>query len=213
MFDITTTYTDYDDEKQTETLWFHLNKQDILDNLDLKEQIEEFQAIFTEQKRTLSQLEVKQILELVKRMVRLSYGERSEDRKRFKKASSNPDVWDNFFESAVYDQFLTDLFVPEPIKAFEFLLAVMPKDLRLQAEEQVKRDNPEAYADYETALRSPGAAASQLIADVQEARANGARPEFGPPASAFVKPAKDISSMSREEIEATLKALTDGKSA
>jgi len=205
MIDKTVKYEDYDGEPQVETLWFHLTKQDILDNLDLKEQFEALQAIFTSEKRSLSLLEVKQILELVKRIVNLSYGERSEDRKRFRKGSKHPEVWDAFYESAVYDEFLSGLFAPDPSKAFEFLLAVMPKGLMAEAEAEVAQKNPEMYKDYQTARGELNKKRAAVVAPVEFEVTHQTEP-FG---DTFAEPVltKKPAEMSREELEAALNKI------
>jgi hypothetical protein len=199
MISKTVTYTNYNNEQKTRTLWFHMSKQDILDNLDLQQQVEALQKIFDGKKRPISVLEITQILELIKRIVKITYGERSADGERFKKASVNPEVWDAFFETAAYDEFIESRFVPDPMLALEFLLDVMPAGLRAEAEAEVKAKQPEVYSEYESAL-SPQQKAESFDKAV---RANIAEEEQ----MVFGQASKKTTDMTREELEAALEAI------
>jgi hypothetical protein len=199
MITETIEYKNFRDEPRTKKLWFHMSKQDVLDNLSLKEQVEALQHIFEGEKRQISVLEITQILELVKRITKISYGVQSEDGERFKKGSANPEVWEAFFETPAYDQFIEGKFMPDPSKAFEFLLAVMPKDLRLEAEAEAKKTNPALYAEYEAALgQNPGATISVVNAD-PVAAAEVTNP--------VIRPVPRPNDMTREELEAALNAI------
>jgi hypothetical protein len=209
MISETVSYTNFNNEPRTKKLWFHMSKQDVLDNLSLKEQVEALQEIFSGEKRQISILEITQILELVKRITKIAYGEKSADGERFRKGSANPDVWDAFFETPAYDQFIESKFMPDPSKALEFFLAVMPPELRRDAEAEAKKQNPVAYAEYEAAKADGAPLQSPTNPTIRPVP----RTDLPAAESPFVKPAKDISSMTREEIEATLKALQEGKQA
>lgn len=122
------TYTDFDGSEVTETLTFNITKVELADNLHMREELEELQKMFEGDERTLETREIQAILDLVKKFMQLSYGEIDESgpRKRFVKT---PATWENFQQTAAYDQFLMDLFT-DTTQAFSFLLDVMPQDLR-----------------------------------------------------------------------------------
>lgn len=141
MITKTITYTDYNDESVTETLHFHLTKARLLDNLDLREELEALAQQFAGDRHSLSNAEIMEVLQLVKRFMKLSYGVRSADGKKF---TQNDEVYNDFADSAAYDAVLFELF-ETPDTAMAFLAGVMPKDLmeagrKAQAErEGVKR--------------------------------------------------------------------------
>lgn len=141
MLKKTVTYTDFNDEKKSKTLWFNLSRSKLLDNLDLEGRVKEVMALSEGEKRDLTPDEIRIILNLVKDIVRLSYGERSEDGERFKQT---PEVWDAFSESAVYDELLLSLF-QNVEEAYAFIVGILPKDFREQAENAVKADRPELF--------------------------------------------------------------------
>jgi hypothetical protein len=196
MITETISYTNFHGEPRTKKLWFHMSKQDVLDNLSLKEQVEALQQIFQGEKRQISVLEITQILELVKRITRISYGVQSEDGERFKKGSANPEVWEAFFETPAYDKFIEGKFMPDPSKAFDFLLNVMPDDLRAEAESEVQKTNPGLYAEYQEAQgKNPGATIVTVNAD---------------PVAAALPTKRGTNDMTREELEAALNAIKNG---
>lgn len=137
MLKKTVSYTDFDDKPQQETLWFNLTKADVLDNLDLIEEAEGVQNMLDGEKRSLTTSEIRRLIQLVKKIAQLSYGVRSEDGKRF---SKKPELWEEFLETAVYDQFLVDLFT-KPEEGYAFIVGILPKDLT----DQVKTTQPELF--------------------------------------------------------------------
>lgn len=131
-------YTDFDDNECVETLYFNLTKTELTENLDMKDELEKIQQDFTgDGKRNLEEHEIRRILELVKTFMRLSYGIRSEDGKRFIKT---PELWTEFTQTAAYDSFLFGLF-ENPANALAFMTGILPKDLRSKAIEEANRQN------------------------------------------------------------------------
>lgn len=129
-------YTDFDDNESVETLYFNLTKTELADNLDLKEEFEKLQSEFIgDNKRELESQEIRKILELVKTLMRLSYGVRSADGKRFVKTQEQ---WTEFTQTAVYDQFLFSLF-EQPTNAMNFITGILPKELRSAALEAAQK--------------------------------------------------------------------------
>lgn len=130
-------YEDFDENQVTETLYFNLTKTELADNLDLEDELKEIQKDFTGQgNRTLEKHEIRRVLELVKTFMRLSYGVRSEDGKRFIKTDQ---IWEEFTQTAAYDAFLFSLF-QEPEKAFAFMIGILPKDAREAAIKASEKD-------------------------------------------------------------------------
>lgn len=137
MISRTVTFTDYDDNKQTETVWFHLSRATVFDNLDLEEDFEKLEAKFKGDKREITREETIEILKLVKRLFKLSYGVRFEvdGKTRFRQ---NDEVLQQFEDSPAYDAILWDLF-SNPEDIFAFLSGIFPKDLRDEAQQKMKQ--------------------------------------------------------------------------
>lgn len=133
MIKQTVQYTDFNDKNQTEVLYFNISKSELMDHLNLRDDLEKIQESLEGPERDLKMEEIQEILNLVKRIMRLAYGRRSADGLNFRK---NDEIWDDFYSSAAYDSFIMSLF-ENPEKAFEFLVAVMPKDLMEQARREM----------------------------------------------------------------------------
>lgn len=145
-------YVDFNDEPQEETLYFNISKTELADNLHLKQEFEEIEKIFQGPLRELTTTEVRLILNLVKTFMQLSYGKRSEDGKHFHKTAK---IWEDFKSTAAYDEFLYSLF-KDPQKAVDFLVGVLPADLREQAEAHVKQNQPDLFKEtHEGVLPDP----------------------------------------------------------
>ncbi|WNM72437.1 hypothetical protein SEA_MOSSY_58 [Gordonia phage Mossy] len=138
MLKKTVAYTDFDDNDAMETLYFNLTKSELADNMSLEEELEKIQQDFIGMgKRKLEPKEIQRVLDLVKLFMRLSYGIRSEDGKRFVKT---PQIWEEFTQTAAYDAFLFSLF-QDPQNAFDFMVGILPKDMRDPAMQALKKQN------------------------------------------------------------------------
>lgn len=135
MLKQTVEYIDFDEQRAVETVYFNITKTELTSHLHLKEELEKMLEMFQGPKRELGTNEITQILDLVKLFMRLSYGVRSEDGKRFIKS---PQLWTEFTQTSVYDTFLFSLF-ENADNAFNFMLGVMPADLREQATAEAKK--------------------------------------------------------------------------
>lgn len=170
MLKQTVTYYDFDDNESQETLYFNLTKAELADNLYLQTELEELQEIFKGKQRDLEVPEIQRIIDLVKTLMRLSYGIRSEDGKRFIKSEEQ---WVEFTQTAVYDTFLYSMF-EDASKAVEFMTGILPKDLRAEAQKMVDTGVhsiskvPESTL---TEVKSDGNDISQLSPEQMEAAA------------------------------------------
>lgn len=138
MIKKTITYTAFDDEIVTEDFYFHIKKSTLLDNMDLKDTLQDLQDSLTAEGRTeenLTEDEVKSLLQLVKRLMRLSYGIRSEDGKKHRQSD---EIWDDFHDSAAYDAILFQMFQEKGV-AMAFLGGIMPKELMEEAEAEMRK--------------------------------------------------------------------------
>lgn len=133
MIKQTVNYTDFDGNEQEETLYFNITKTEMTDMLDFKDDLEALSKRLSGPERVLDDKDVKDILSVVKRLARDSYGIRSEDGKRFKKS---PEIWQEFTETAVYDAWMFGMF-ENPTKAFDFMTGILPQDLVEEARAQM----------------------------------------------------------------------------
>lgn len=129
MLKKTVEFLNFNDQKDTETLYFNIMKSELADiGPILIPELEKFRemTIDQDQERDLTMDEIKQLLDVIKLLMRYSYGERSEDGKRFDKS---PGVYERFQQTAAYDAFLMGLFENAGAGAFEFIMGILPKDL------------------------------------------------------------------------------------
>lgn len=128
MLKKTVKYTDYFGEQHTEDFYFHLPKAELTElALDEDGVIGKLQAL------TSDTAKGSEILKFFKLFLVKSYGERSEDGKRFIKSE---EAQHEFSQTAAFDQILGDLvtYADDPV---EFMKAVLPSDLAKAAEEEM----------------------------------------------------------------------------
>lgn len=130
MLKQTVSYFDFDDNPSQETLYFNLTKTELADNIHLQAELEQMQETFSVEKERLTPDEIRQLVDIVKTIMRLSYGVRSADGKRFIKTE---ELWTEFTQTAAYDAFLYSLF-EDPNKAVLFMTGILPKEVRSTVE-------------------------------------------------------------------------------
>lgn len=130
MLKKTVTYTDYFGEKHTEDFYFHLPKAELTELA-----LDEGGILGKLQSLTSDAAKGSEILAFFKMFLLKSYGERSEDGKRFIKSE---EAQKEFSQTAAYDQILGDLvtYADDPV---EFMKAVLPADLAKAAEEEMNK--------------------------------------------------------------------------
>jgi hypothetical protein len=127
------TFVDFDGNKETETHWFHISQSNLTDHvLRLQPKFLDMQKRLSGDKKTLTVEEVILILDLIKEMVRISYGVRFEKdgKTRFRQTD---EVFQDFRDSPAYDALLTS-FMENPSEGMDFMQAVMPQNLIEQAQ-------------------------------------------------------------------------------
>lgn len=134
MYKQVVTYEDYDDVQQIETLYFNVTQIELTANLDLKDEAEALQQELLGEPRDLTQDELRRLLELIKKIVKLGYGVR-ESSKKFVK---NEEVWNDFESSPAYDAFIISLF-EDPSRAAAFMTGVLPRSLREAAQAEMNQ--------------------------------------------------------------------------
>lgn len=133
----------FDGDMVTETLWFHMNKVDLIE-LQQSEPggfTDTLQAFMSRKPEDWTNKDKFKLFEFFRAMVDKAYGERSSDGKRFKKS---PEILANFKDSIFYDEFVLSLLEDEN-KSIKFFNGVMPKALL----EQAKKDRPDVFNQIE----------------------------------------------------------------
>ena len=125
------TYTNFEGEQETETLYFHLNKVELME-MQVSEKRGLAQYITDIQKAENN----KEIFRLFKEIVLRAYGERSEDGKKFIK---NERLREEFEGSLAYEELMVKL-VTEADFASKFVNGIMPAGMADQIAARMGQD-------------------------------------------------------------------------
>lgn len=112
------TYTDYNDEEQTEDFYFNLNKAEIME-MDLEANGAYAQYL----QRIVDKRDGKLIGEEFKRLILKSYGVKSDDGRRFIKSQQ---LREEFEQTEAYSELFMEL-ATSPEKCEKFVQGIMPK--------------------------------------------------------------------------------------
>lgn len=201
MIKKTVHYTDFNDMPQTKHLYFHVSKNELIDNLDLQDELESMQRMLSGDERELERHEVQKMIDLIRRLFRISYGERSEDGQNFRKSDA---IWEKFASSPAYDECLFEMF-QNPEEAFQFMSGIMPKDLAQQAmaEAEARQDSRPVPQD-RLPKQVSEAKSPTMFDDFDHQRGALNYDSDGPQQEA---PEHDPNGPSQEEIQAQIKKL------
>lgn len=112
------TYTDYNGEERTEDFYFNLNKAEVMEmNLSANGAYGEYLQ------RIVDQRDGKSIAEEFKRLIVKSYGEKSDDGKRFVKSEALSEA---FIQTEAYSELYMQL-ATDPDASTKFIEGVLPK--------------------------------------------------------------------------------------
>lgn len=126
------TYTNFEGEQETETLYFHLNKVELME-MQVSEKRGLAQYITDIQKAENN----KEIFRLFKEIVLRAYGERSGDGKKFIK---NERLREEFEGSLAYEELMVKL-VTEADFAAKFVNGIMPAGMADQIAARMGQDS------------------------------------------------------------------------
>lgn len=117
MFTDKITYEDYNGNTVTEEVFFNISKMEML-TLDA-----EHGGAYGEYLQKIAETEdMKALLDAFKQIVKIAYGVKSEDGKKFVKSE---EVFKDFEDSPLYDEFMMKLMMEEEY-AMKFILGAMP---------------------------------------------------------------------------------------
>lgn len=117
----TITYTNYDGVEVTETFYFNLTKSE----LTLWETSEDG-GVSSRLKRMVDSKDGKSIMASFYDIMMRSYGEKSDDGRRFIKS---PELSKAFSETVAFDVIFSEM-ITDPQKALDFVQKVLPPDLQ-----------------------------------------------------------------------------------
>lgn len=136
MIKTVVSYEGFDGGKITETLYFHLNKAELLE-LELSTD----SGSFAQDVMALSETgDIRKVLEVFKKLVGMAYGQRSADGKRFVKTEK---IREEFLSSEAYSELLFKLLSNEQA-AISFFKGLIPKDIlqKVLSEREKKVETP-----------------------------------------------------------------------
>lgn len=130
MLKKTITYTDFNDEERTEDFYFFLSKAKLAEmefstNGGMKNKLE----------RLINEKDGAEICKLIKDLIVLSYGKKSDDGKRF---MQTPEIAQEFLETEAYSELFMEL-TTNAEAAAAFVNGIIPKDLKSKIDELQKK--------------------------------------------------------------------------
>lgn len=120
MLKRTFTYENFDGQEVSDDYYFNLTKAELME-LELSA----YGGLETMIKRLIEEKNSEQIVQLFKKIILMSVGEKSFDGKRFIK---NDEIRDGFYQTEAYSMLFCEL-VSDPDKANEFLRAIIPQSV------------------------------------------------------------------------------------
>lgn len=128
MYKRTITYTDYFGKERKEDVYFNLNRAE-LTKLELSTQ----RGYVNMLQDLINKNDGPTIMNTFDEIIRMAYGEKSEDGRRFIKS---PELSEAFTQTPMYDQLYMEL-CTDAKAAAEFVNGIIPQDLRQEAQEDV----------------------------------------------------------------------------
>ena len=132
MLTKTITYTDYNGVERTETFYFNLSQAELIDM-----QLGGKDGLYSDKlQKMIDNHDAAAIVATIKEFVLKSYGEKTDDGKRFIKS---PEISEAFMQTEAYSQLITEL-LSDDAKSSEFILGIMPQALREAAVAEMNKN-------------------------------------------------------------------------
>lgn len=131
-------FEDYDGNMREEEHYFNLNKAEVIKWLTTSGDYTLDKVL----ERLSNERNGKKIMEIFEDLIRLSYGRKSLDGRKFEK---NEEIWNDFFQTEAYSVLFTEL-VTDAAKAAKFVNGIIPKELADEVEKIIK-ENPDGIPD------------------------------------------------------------------
>lgn len=128
----TITYTDYNGVERTEPFYFNLSQAELIDM-----QLGGKDGLYSDKlQKMIDNHDAAAIVATIKEFVLKSYGEKTDDGKRFIKS---PEISEAFMQTEAYSQLITEL-LSDDAKSSEFILGIMPQALREAAVAEMNKN-------------------------------------------------------------------------
>ena len=132
MLTKTITYTDYNGVERTEPFYFNLSQAELIDM-----QLGGKDGLYSDKlQKMIDNHDAAAIVATIKEFVLKSYGEKTDDGKRFIKS---PEISEAFMQTEAYSQLITEL-LSDDAKSSEFILGIMPQALREAAVAEMNKN-------------------------------------------------------------------------
>lgn len=132
MFKKQITYTDYNGVERTETFLFNISRAELLEMASGKlRDVGKLLSDIAEQKDTTV------LVTMFDELIRVSYGKKSEDGKRFIKSQ---ELYEAFSQSEAYSELLVDLTL-DADEAIAFVNGIIPKKFLAELNSRIEKEN------------------------------------------------------------------------
>lgn len=138
------TYTDFEGEEVTEDFYFNLTKAEVL-----RLEVTTKGGFLKNLRRAIDENNTGRIFEIIERMILESYGEKSEDGRKFLKTE---EIRNDFAHSEAYSELLMELTAGENAEkvAADFLNAVIPDMSENEPQDHKSKTKPANIAEVPT---------------------------------------------------------------
>lgn len=136
-------FEDYNGNMRKEDHYFNLNKAEVIKWLTTTGDYTLDKVL----EKLSTERNGKQIMEIFESMIRLSYGRKSLDGRKFEKTE---EIWNDFYQTEAYSVLFTEL-VTDAKKAADFVNQIIPKNLASEVDKIIKEhpeEIPEPLKDY-----------------------------------------------------------------
>ncbi len=127
------TYLDFNDEEVTDTFYFNITKSEIVEL-----EVEHKEGLDATIKKIIETKDNKSLIAEFKRIILLSYGEKSADGKRFDKTD---EMRKGFSQTAAYDALFMELATQDEAAA-TFIKGVLPNDMSVELDKMAMPPPP-----------------------------------------------------------------------
>ena len=138
MFKKQITYTDYNDVERTETFLFNISRAELLEMASGK--LRDVGKLLSD---IANQRDTTVLVTMFEELIRVSYGKKSEDGKRFIKSQ---EIYEAFLQSEAYSELLVDLTL-DANEAIAFLNGIIPTKFLAELNSRIEKANAGTDAD------------------------------------------------------------------
>jgi len=131
MLKKTITYTDYNGEERTEDFYFNLTQSEMVEMELTKEG-----GLVNNLQKIVNAKEYTKAAKIFKDIILKSYGEKSDDGKRFRKSE---DISKAFSETEAYNKLFMELVQSDDAMA-KFITQLFPADIQSKLDEEMKKE-------------------------------------------------------------------------